>query len=870
MSEHSNSEDLPSINDSEETNDPEIDAVVNDYIVKRLPIRSNGFYYRPYDIAVFLSRFIPFSIFDTKISKYRIITLLMHFNYVPFKRTAINKLIQRFKLDGLPNTITWTQLSKSGRKPFLSKTNLLNLIEKIKQDSDGGLAFSSSDVQDCVRKEIIIEWTQKKKLHLLPFPIPDNTIYYYTSLIKSQALFNVFDSIANKTEARSIAEWSFRSTISFLMTVSVSHFLYGVQPTVFHPKKKDLSNESVLLWNLVEKYHGKMLGISSNDCKMLPVLPNLITSTDEITIFATSSIVNGKESFYIVAKPSVETNTKPSSSSRNNYKKTITGDQHCRGIRIVINSTFTAGGLSSPIFVTIYGMTSEEMPSNEIITIPVPGLTVGSHQDIFSSGIGYVTFVRGGDENQRSQSNSENEDVEMQEFTTIPNSCESKESRIAQLYREKVYYPFIKHIRVSKYCMDKDTETIPDSLTAISWMDGANGQIRKITSIQSLMKDEKLKIKTCKHSASRTAVEQAADCGPMFKLMKRIVREMEIPHAAYNNIYQYLEDKINSLSKSSPSSNNDTLLLTAHKKKAILATIPKLPIATGQSFTIENVKKGFILNGQLDSDSKLVPSLTNIIHTYRGDITGTCLEDHEKLFENFYEEAFVNGMVNEILYDLSNIPVDKNHKGEPVLRNMNISLENRQRAKVLSSPVQIEARQLIVDDKKRQHYLRQKAVFDKEQQLYEMNDQCERKLVRLIVEKDTSERVKNETSNDTLHRNIETIPYSTVMDKIQPSMLESRTESKILNKDMVSFIKVRSVCMIRGLTQTYKDIPTRRDKLIARLIELRQVEVKPRHFPLPPTIPDDVDVYPTADDEGLEDEETSSFNDMDVDGEAME
>lgn len=33
-------------------------------------------------------------------------------------------------------------------------------------------------------------------------------------------------------------------------------------------------------------------------------------------------------------------------------------------------------------------MTSEEMPNNEIISIPVPGLTVGSHQDIFSRGIG--------------------------------------------------------------------------------------------------------------------------------------------------------------------------------------------------------------------------------------------------------------------------------------------------------------------------------------------------------------------------------------------------------------------------------------------------------------------------------------------------
>ena len=85
--------------------------------------------------------------------------------------------------------------------------------------------------------------------------------------------------------------------------------------------------------------------------------------------------------------------------------------------------------------------------------------------------------------------------------------------------------------------MDKNCTEIPDFLTAVSWMDGANGQIKKITSVESLREDEKQKIKTCKHSASRTAVEQAADCGPMFKLMKRLVREMEIPQAGYDSIY---------------------------------------------------------------------------------------------------------------------------------------------------------------------------------------------------------------------------------------------------------------------------------------------------------------------------------------------
>ena len=137
-----------------------------------------------------------------------------------------------------------------------------------------------------------------------------------------------------------------------------------------------------MLWNLVEKYHNEMINDSDKHTKLLPALQNLVTGTDEITIFATLSIINGKESFYVVAKPTPSTKLKPNSGFRNNYKKEISGDQNCHGVRLVLNSNFTAGGLSSPIFVVIYGLTHEEMPGDKMITIPVPGLTVGKYQDV--------------------------------------------------------------------------------------------------------------------------------------------------------------------------------------------------------------------------------------------------------------------------------------------------------------------------------------------------------------------------------------------------------------------------------------------------------------------------------------------------------
>ena len=105
------------------------------------------------------------------------------------------------------------------------------------------------------------------------------------------------------------------------------------------------------MWTLVEKEYNKMIGNEQSDLKLYPILPNLITSTNKVTVFATSSIIHGKESYYLVLKPDYVKNEAVDSSTRNNYKKCPTGDAHCRGVRIVINCTFAAGGLSSPLFV---------------------------------------------------------------------------------------------------------------------------------------------------------------------------------------------------------------------------------------------------------------------------------------------------------------------------------------------------------------------------------------------------------------------------------------------------------------------------------------------------------------------------------------
>ena len=98
------------------------------------------------------------------------------------------------------------------------------------------------------------------------------------------------------------------------------------------------------------------------------MLPNLVTTADEVTIFATLSTINYKDSFYIVSKPDKIMNEFVRSGYRKHYKKNPTGDTHCMGVQIVLNSTFARDGLTTPLFVTIYCLTKEEIPKDDSIT----------------------------------------------------------------------------------------------------------------------------------------------------------------------------------------------------------------------------------------------------------------------------------------------------------------------------------------------------------------------------------------------------------------------------------------------------------------------------------------------------------------------
>ena len=206
--------------------------------------------------------------------------------------------------------------------------------------------------------------------------------------------FNTMDSVSNKTESRAAAKFSVRSTVSYMMVVLTTHFI-NAKPSIFHSKHKDIIKHP--LYILLKTINCKCLGVQLTDDQLVNLtyaLPNLITSTDECSLFVSTSKINNKIKWYFTSRPNKSCLPSNDSSCRDPYTNNLHGDAHLRGIRISLNNTFTAGGKCAPIFACIGGLKPSEMPYDEIVVCKVAGLVAASNVN-GSMQEGFVVFIRG-------------------------------------------------------------------------------------------------------------------------------------------------------------------------------------------------------------------------------------------------------------------------------------------------------------------------------------------------------------------------------------------------------------------------------------------------------------------------------------------
>ena len=283
------------------------------------------------------------------------------------------------------------------------------------------------------------------------------------------------------------------------------------------------------------------------------------------------------------------------------------------------------------------------------------------------------------------------------------------------------------------------------------------------------------------------------------------------------------------------SSCTKVLMLPLHKKKAILATSSKLPIATARAYTDANIKKAFMLNGQLDVSHKLVPSMSNLLNTFRGDIEGTCLKKKDELISFMYEEAYTTGTIKETTFNTLNVPYDTNASGEIVSRDFGIRQENRQRAKTLTCDNQVAERREHLLEIRNIHYRKLLSFFTSEQKKYDDNTQVEQKLCSLLI--GHQNRVAQNHSNVV---GIVSMPTTTTYVSIATDLTHdvfTHFNRNLSKAEMLCFVQVRSRHTIRGGKISYLDIPKNKPALFKRMWTLHNAPIHPRNYPNCPSAP---------------------------------
>ena len=76
-----------------------------------------------------------------RVSKKYIILYLVSSGTVPIKKNALYRLASMYKSNLLHQSITWTETTTSGQKPFLSNDGFNELVEYIQNKTNGGIAM---------------------------------------------------------------------------------------------------------------------------------------------------------------------------------------------------------------------------------------------------------------------------------------------------------------------------------------------------------------------------------------------------------------------------------------------------------------------------------------------------------------------------------------------------------------------------------------------------------------------------------------------------------------------------------------------------------------------------------------------------------
>jgi len=250
-----------------------------------------------------------------------------------------------------------------------------------------------------------------------------------------------------------------------------------------------LSPPSFYLTNEVSKFYLEVT--------IKPVRRAYVLSTDDTTEFVhqgegckSPGSQHSKAGFKLVSTKSLS--TAGTRSEHTTGKK----EEDNRGLRVKLSHTFTATGVSAPVFVSVSGLTEREPLVQDcpscVLFLDIAGLCVGGTGVIAGSTIkGCIAFVR----------NGHDKETDKARFRT---------------YRDRVFLPFVDALRTENDGWQKG-DPVEDDMRVVSWSGGDLAEVATTIEEDNLEVHKEKKICANKQSAARSAAEQAADLSKVFK-----------------------------------------------------------------------------------------------------------------------------------------------------------------------------------------------------------------------------------------------------------------------------------------------------------------------------------------------------------------
>ena len=150
-----------------------------------------------------------------------------------------------------------------------------------------------------------------------------------------------------------------------------------------------------------------------------------------------------------------------------------------------------------------------------------------------------------------------------------------------------------------------------------------------------------------------------------------------------------------------------------------------------------------------------------------------------------------------------------------MLKSNEISIENRHRAKILSSKVQVNERWKLENDTRMKDYECQKKAYDVETKLFKLNEKCKNKFVDIITQNLANSELPSQMN---IHGSIE---YKSLQSHLTLTVLKNNA-SKVLGLELKSFVKLRSKRIVKRGKVTYVNIPQNKELLMKRCIDLKE------------------------------------------------